>query len=210
MSGPDVLRAQRFGAEHLGAMQRRVGLRPLLVGRPLTERSSEEDPTVTCLDTHLSAVRGLIPKVYGESNACEQAVAEFSAMVDADSKGDVIVCKRAALLFALSREKEVSDFFVSQERRVFGDGPTFTEDLTQRVLPFLMPRFLRNNCQAPDSVLVFSMMLSEMWTGERLGNFPAAHHDCSVGHLDEGDDCEGGASAASGVDGDDDMIDVCA
>lgn len=208
VGSPDVLCAESFGSENLRAMERRVGLRPLLAGRPLTERSSTEDPTVRGLDTHLTAVRGLIPKVYGNSKACEQAVSEFSSIVEAGSRGDVIMCKRAALLFALSKEKEVSDFFVNQERKVFGEGPTFTEDLTQRVLPFLMPRFLRNSCQTPDTIVVFSLMLSEMWAGEKLGNFPLAHHDCSVGQLDERNDGESGGSSSGGVDRDYDMVDV--
>ena len=38
-------------------------------------------------------------------------------------------------------------------------------------LPQLL-RCIRDSCQAPDAFVVLACILSEMWAGERLGNWP--------------------------------------
>ena len=142
------------------------------MGPPLTERSS--DPTLTTLDSHLEAVAELLPKVYGDSEASQQAQMEFRRFLGMEPDHDGVLCKRAALLFALGREKELGVYLADQERTVQGhDGrPTFAEDMKDRVLPFILPRYVRNSCQTPDSFVVLACVLSEMWAGERLGNWP--------------------------------------
>ena len=53
------------------------------------------------------------------------------------------------------------------------DGkPTFAEDMKNRVLPFILPRYVRNSMQTPDSFVVLASVLAELWAGERLGNYP--------------------------------------
>ena len=137
----------------------------------------EQDATGQLLDVHLEAVGELIPKVYGNSEASQQAQMEFKKYLSMENDTDGIVCKRAALLFALAREKEVGDHFAAEERQQ-QDGstgptePTYAQDLRERVLPFVLSRFVRNSCQTPDSFVVLSCVLSEMWAGERLGNWP--------------------------------------
>ena len=191
-------------------MNRLVGLRPLLVGPPLTERK-HDDPTARGLDTHLSGVRALLPQVYGATDACKQAVAQFEELQQEASAEGGVWCKRAALLYAVLREKEVGDWFVNQERQVVPEGVTFAEDMQKRVLPFVMPLFVRNSCQAPEAMVMLSLVLNELWAGEQLGNWPlggAAHHNRAGVELNEGDDGEGGGAATGGVDGDDDVIDI--
>ena len=85
----------------------------------------------------------------------------------------------AALLFALGKEKELGTFFSEQERVIQGeDGtPTFSEDMKNRVLPFILPRYVRNSCQTPDSFVVLANVLAELWAGERLGNYPLPAED---------------------------------
>ena len=149
-----------------------VGLRQLIMGPPLTCR--DQDTTGEQLDVHLQAVGELIPKVYGDSEASQQAQMEFKKYLAMENDTDGIVCKRAALLFALAREKEVGDHFAAEERRE-QDGstePTYAQDMRERVLPFILPRFVRNSCQAPDAFVVLACVLNEMWSGERLGNWP--------------------------------------
>ena len=175
--------------------RRKVGLRPLLLGPPLTERSAS-DPTARCLTAHMSGLVGLLPQVYGESVACAQAVEEVNALVAEPESPDVVVCKRAALLFALHKEKEIANYFVEQERKC-GQGGTFAEDMRDRVLPFLLPRFLKNSCQTPDSMLVLAMVLHEMWEGEQLGNWPRrAHHNAAIGELHQGSHGKRGRASA--------------
>ena len=153
-------------------MERRVGLRPLLMGPPLNERSS--DPTLTTLDSHLEAVAELLPKVYGDTEASQQAQMQFKQFLKMEQDYDGVLCKRAALLFALGREKELGTFFSEQERLIQGqDGnPTYAEDMKHRVLPFILPRYVRNSCQTPDSFVVLANVLAELWAGEQLGNYP--------------------------------------
>ena len=153
-------------------MERRTGLRPLLLGPPLTER--ERDPTLTTLDSHLEGVADLLPKVYGETEASQQAQMYFRRFLDMGTERDGVLCKRAALLFALGKEKELGAYLAQQERAVQGqDGrPTFSEDMRERVLPFILPRYIRNSCQCPDTFVVLACVLSELWAGEKLGNFP--------------------------------------
>tara|TARA_Y100000389_G_scaffold10139_1_gene9479 strand:+ start:6371 stop:6586 length:216 start_codon:yes stop_codon:yes gene_type:complete len=55
-------------------------------------------------------------------------------------------------------------------------------DLHSRVLPFVTPRFIGQSAQAPEAFLQLSLVLSEMWRGERLSNFPL-HHDGPGGEL---------------------------
>jgi len=155
-------------------MERRVGLRPLLLGPPLTER--ERDPTLTTLDSHLEAVAELLAKVYGNSEASQQAQMEFRRFLSMEADTDGVLCKRAALLFALGKEKELGAFFEQQERIVQGeDGkPTYAQDMRDRVLPFILPRYVRNSCQTPDTFVVLATVLAEMWAGEKLGNWPRA------------------------------------
>lgn len=150
-----------------------MGLRPLLLGPPLAER--EGDPTVTTLDSHLEGVMALLPQVYGESEASQQAQMEFRRVIEMPADYDGVLCKRAALLFALSREKELGSYFSEQERVVQGSGPTFAEDMRDRILPFIMPRYVRNSCQCPDTFVTLACVLSELWAGEPLGNFPLGH-----------------------------------
>ena len=177
-------------------MERRVGLRPLLVGPPLTERDAGADATARSLESHMLGLAELLPKVYGDTPACAQAVAEVEALGGMVPGPDEVVCKRAALLFAVLQEKEVGKYFALQERRVerCAGGPTFAEDMRERVLPFLMPQFLRNSCQTPDAMVAMAMVLNEMWAGERLGNWPlsGAHHDAAIGQLYQGGDGKGG------------------
>ena len=198
VGGTDILGAQSFGAENLwrAFMERRVGLRPLILGPPLTERG-KGDPTARALDAHLAGVEALLPSVYGGSDACKQAVEEFQLFRSEAMGGQGVCCKRAALLYAVMREKEVGDWFVDQEQRVDrGEGgPTFAQDMRERVLPFLMPLFVKNSCQTPDSMVMLSLVLHEMWGGEQLGNWPlagetgagtaAAHDDGPTGELHE-------------------------
>jgi hypothetical protein len=157
-------------------MDRRVGLRPLLMGQSLLERDG--DPTLTTLDSHIEALADLLPKVYGSSEPAQQAEMEVRKLVQLSSDRDGVICKRAALLFALLREKEPVRYFADQESALLPldsprpSEPTFAEDMRERVLPFIVPRYLRNSCQAPDAFVTLACVLAELWPGEPLGNWP--------------------------------------
>lgn len=152
-------------------IQNRVGLRPLLMGSPLCDRDT--DHTLKALHSHVAGMCPLIKQLYGNTSAAQQAVSEIAAIAELLSDKDNTTCKRAAVLFGLSKEPELLRYFSGQERAVNSDEePSFAEDMAQRVLPFITPRFLHHSCQSPDEFVMICLMLSEMWRGEKLGNWP--------------------------------------
>ena len=152
-------------------MENRVGLRPLLLGPPLSDR--ETDHTLKGLESHVGGLVPLVGQVYGRGPAARQAGAELNSIATLPAGKDEAACKRAAVLFALSKEPELLRHFSAQERSVHsGDEASFAEDMAQRVLPFVTPRFLRHSCQSPDAFVTACVVLGEMWKGEKLGNWP--------------------------------------
>ena len=176
-------------------MQRRVGLRPLLLGPTLVERS--QDRTLDALDAHIHAVAELLPQVYGDAEPMHQAQLALHTVANIGSDRDAVLCKRAALLFALLHEKEPVRHFAAEERAQRNDPcdehTTYAEDMRERVLPFVVPWYLRDSCQSPDAFVTLACVLAELWPGEPLGNWPLpaelgsrgvrgdAHHDFAAG-----------------------------
>jgi hypothetical protein len=164
-------------------------LRSALVGAPLSTRCSGWcDPTHAKLDAHLRGVIDLLPVSYGHSTSVAQACAELSHVVLLpDTTTPNLACKRAALLFALHLEVEVQAYF--------SDEP-FARDMYERILPFLMPRFLKHSCQSPEAFVQACVLLADMWEGEVLGNWPrpkqggAAHDNSTARDLYQGGDGE--------------------
>lgn len=164
--------------------------RGAIVGAPLADRPpGRRDPTHARLDAHLRGLIDLLPVNYGRGPAVAQACVELRKVVALpDTSACSLACKRAALLFALHTEPEV--------QRYFADEP-FARDLYERVLPFLVPRFLKHSCQSPEAFVGACVVLADMWEGEPLGNWPrakrrgrAAHDDATVGDLHERGDGE--------------------
>jgi hypothetical protein len=147
-----------------------VGLRSMLLGAPLDGRDEEGSQDAHLnkqLDMHLNGLIELIPRVYGDMEPCRQAVMELRAIGQTRDAA----CKRAALLYGIAREREMCDYWSGRQ----ADGSAaLAKDLHGRVLPFVVPRFFKHSCQCPDSFVLFSMLLSEMWEGEKLGNWPRA------------------------------------
>jgi hypothetical protein len=164
-------------------------LRGALVGTPLSDRPpGRRDPTHTRLDAHLRGLIDLLPVNYGRGAAVRQACTELKKVAALPgTNAPNLACKRAALLLALHSEPQV--------QRYFADEP-FARDLYERVLPFLIPRFLKHSCQSPDAFVGACLVLADMWEGETLGNWPrpkpgaAAHDDAAVGDLHERGDGE--------------------
>lgn len=137
-----------------------MALRPLVLGPPLQEQ--RDTAATDALGPHVAGVQDLLRATYGDGPEALQAYGELEsvAALGTDFKG--VACQRALLLFACHREPAVAAHF----------GDDFARDMERRVLPFITPRFLANQCQAPDAFVVLSLVLAEMWPGERLGNWP--------------------------------------
>jgi hypothetical protein len=105
-------------------------------------------------------------QAYGTaSEATREAGNEVAHVSSMKASVEGVCCKRALLLFALKREPELKRHFESAE-------PALTRDLVERVLPFIDPKFLQHSCQAPESYVFLTVLLTEMFGGERLGNWP--------------------------------------
>ncbi len=166
----DVLGPQRVRPEALRTRMAEagsMGLRNMLLGPPLDE---ERPPVSAALDSHLLGMLELLPKVYGDDEECKQAVLEVGAVVDMDgAKRECVACKRAALLYGLHHERALRHHWEGQH----ADGSAaMARDLATRVLPFVVPRFVRHGCQTPEVFVLLTLVLSEMWEGEQLGNWP--------------------------------------
>ena len=170
-----AFRPQSVRAETLPMTREKMSLRELVLGTSFVKRGTEEEAS-SALDSHLLALIELLPQVYGDNDPCRQAVLEIGTVVDMPATRECIACKRAMLLYAIATEGEASDYWAKAK-----DGSNeLARDLRNRVLPFITPRFFKNCCQAPDHYVMLSLLLTEMWQGENLGNFPA-HHDTTVG-----------------------------
>ena len=134
-----------------------------MLGSPLQSKEGEEEIKEE-LNRHLRGLLDLIPRVYGNSDAVKQALMEVKRVVEMDN----IACKRAMMLYGLFAEQEIFDHFRSSEK-----DSGLAEDLKKRVLPFVTPAFFKESCQSPETFVVLSMMLVEMWGGETLGNWPS-------------------------------------
>ena len=142
--------------------QARASLRELLLGPPLAAR--DDDDTRAQLDAWMRAIEGLLPQLYGVQEPARQARMEFERFANLPGTHEGLMCKRAALLFALLHEKEIG--------MAMGGDDACARDMRARVLPFTCPHFLRHSCQTPDTFVVLSAVLHEMWGGEQLGNWP--------------------------------------
>ena len=165
-------------------MFRSVLLGPALCNRPEGMR----DPAHARLNAHLRGLDEVLTVHYGRGAATKQALDELRKVAELPcTTAGNLACKRAAILFALHSEPVVQSYFA--------DEP-FARDLYERVLPFLVPRFLKHSCQSPEAFVHACVLLADMWEGETLGNWPrakvraAAHDDAAVGDLHERGDGE--------------------
>lgn len=135
------------------------------MGTPLCDRIGEgsEDHVSKELDEHIIAACEMIKNEYGDCEASNQAIFEMKQTI----KTNDITAKRALFLYSMFADEPVALYFKKHEQ-----SSRLAQDLRQRVLPFIVPLFIKNSCQSPDGFVLLSMVLAEMWQGETLGNFP--------------------------------------
>ena len=134
-----------------------------MMGAPLGDRQGERRVQEE-LNMHLNALADLLPREYGDSDACKQAVLEIKRVIQCEN----VECKRALMLYGLAKQRAMCDHWRGQD----SDSSELAQDLSSRVLPFIVPRFLKTSAQRPDAFVTFTLMLIDMWGGERLGNWP--------------------------------------
>lgn len=204
-----------------------MSLRSLLLGPPLVLRNDEQEVARYRANIRncVAAVRRLLEQVYGkEGTAAKQAAFELDCgMKDVPNDEKATTDKHLAFLLFAMTEPEIatglSAFEASSSRKRRRGGHEESAglgalDMQRRVLPFVRPRFLKNNCQRPDRFVMTCVVLGEMYKNERLGNWPLekaggegggaerTHHDFAVDVLGHRSDRKGGAASARGVHGD--------
>lgn len=158
------------GERETGAMKAEAGLREVLLGAPLgSGRAGGAGGALEAvLRRHVDGLGPLLRVVYGDGVATKHAVAEMARVAALPGGADETVCRRATLLYALHREPEVQRYFARQG----GADAAFADDLVRRVLPYVVPRFVKGSFQGPGAFVLACVVLAEMWAGERLGNWP--------------------------------------
>ena len=169
MRVPHVARVKRLDAKDLRTRARTMLTRPkdelrgLLFGQPLLARERLE-PAALANDLN-ACLRGamlMLAEDVGECDALDQARLEWSRIIDLAPTVEGIAAKRAALLFALHKERGVRESFA-------GSDPELVADLEHRVLPMTIPSFVAGMGQNPQSLLALVCTLCELWPGEAIG-----------------------------------------
>ena len=149
-------------------------LKRMLIGPPINAPRPCIEETNALLTEYLNAIPQVMRQTYGEdTEATREAIKDCTSIANMECSAEGVICKRAALLFALRREPELREYF----RKRDSGSPGFTVDLTDRVLPFVDPEFMRHSCQAPEAYVVTTLILSQLFEGERLGNWPLTTTD---------------------------------
>ena len=151
----------------------------LLFGSPLVQRVATEggDTAVAGLNPVLRGIIPVLERSLGQpgGDPLEQATLEWKRVIGLKSDYAGVAAKRAVLLFALWREREVREHFRKSD-------PTLVKELEARVLPLVMPLFVRELAQTPDALVVLVYLILSMWDAEDLG---AAAHDKSPTRLED-------------------------
>ena len=157
---------------HGGRWERDGELYNLLFGEPLCARvgrgeARPVDQKTVGLDPILKSVVNVMKRdLYSNKTTqepLEQAELEWNRVVALphDTYAQV-AAKRAALLFALWRYKDIRLYYSFHE-------PKLVLDLENRILPLIMPVFVGCQAQAPDSLVLLTAVLTTMWDPRDVG-----------------------------------------
>jgi len=133
-----------------------IDLRELLLGPSLASEFSKE-----VLDRGVQVVSDHIRRSYPIDSTDRKAIEIdllYIASLDATTR-QTAECKRAFVLFALHTDPEVAEHFEADTCR----------DLQTRILPILVPLYIRGMCQRPDQFVQLARVMYTMWGGEDMG-----------------------------------------
>ena len=148
-------------------------LKRMLIGPPINAPRPCVEEINELLTRYLNGIPEVLKQTYGENTeATREAIKDCTSIANMECSAEGVICKRAALLFALRREPELREYFRKLDSAGSPGSPGFTVDLTDRVLPFVDPEFMRHSCQVPEAYVFTTVILSQLFEGERLGNWP--------------------------------------
>ena len=144
-------------------------LKRMLIGPPINSSRPCVEEIDALLSRHLAALPDVIRNTYGgKTEATLEAAKDCASIANLPCSAEGVNCKRAALLFALRREPELREYFRTHDK----SQSNFTTDLVDRILPFLDPEFVKHSCQCPEAYVFNAAIFSQLFEGERLGNWP--------------------------------------
>ena len=200
-----TFRSQSFRAQYLqcGDMDAET-IRYLLIGPTLKQRAESNDAIEqwrTCIDAHTFALLRFVDKVYGRVSLAQtrRVLHELREVFDSSNVDTVsYMIKRAFIVYAahyepaLTRSSPHPTPCVPQGEadacEPIGADAT-VEDVTQRVLPLLVPSFVDMLCQNPDRLLLMTSVLWLMWPEENiLWQTDAMLADCDDGMWSDTDE----------------------
>ena len=125
----------------------------------------------------LSDLASFIMRVYPldpEETELTSDSIKFVLQLDARSLCQ-ITCKRALLLMALHFDPEIAQYFDGTHRPCKLQDLDLLSDLKVRILPCLVPLYLRGMCQRPDLFVDTALGLHLLWPGEDIRAIEQAH-----------------------------------
>lgn len=147
--------------QHASALQ--VGIRPLLLGVPLSARGNGSEAP-NGLNVHIESLRTLVRNLYGETQSA-RVRSELQSIIDIPcDTSHGAMCKRALILYALRNEQEVSAYFATQEKAV--NAHPLARILAHHVLPLLVPAFIARSFENPDEFVHDATSMALMFGGD--------------------------------------------
>ncbi len=148
----------------------------ILFGTPLSYRTQVDDQvdaTILQLDEALQGMLDVIERELGPSDAATQAMAEWERVIDLPGTSYAnVAAKRAAFMFSLWQEKDVRNHYINKSSK----DAELVDLLGNRILPLVMPRFIANLAQMPESLVMMTSILTDMWDPQDLGAaLPESH-----------------------------------
>lgn len=154
-------------------------LRGLLLGPPLNCRNRATMLHHTSqLNAHIEGICKMLFNIYGDTVAMKGTCVDIRNILQHNDSVKQIICERAALIFTLHMEPEISAYFTQRDG---GKGKRFTRRLKTRVLPLIVSQYSRNMYQSPDLFVLMACVMTEMWGGEKW-SWEEAHRDSRIWH----------------------------
>ena len=167
-----TFRSKRIQTHNLRT--RMSGLKNLICGSSLMR----SEQILNDIDTHLDALERLIYRVYGEDAETKLTCKELKYIrFLSKDKRECMQCKRALLLFAMHNEMELAEHYYRTGGR---DDQNLVIDLQTRILPLLMPYYVRDLCQGPDYMVNMAIIINQMWGGESFDSFDSFELDTAT------------------------------
>lgn len=137
-------------------------LERLVFGSPVRDRDGNWDREAESLNGLMLGIADLLQTKMGDADSVKQAVYEWRGIAQLENDYFGVACKRGALLFALYQEPDMRAHFMGK-----GEDEFVTE-LCERVLPLILPPYVKAFLQNPERLVVAASVVLSMWGQQDL------------------------------------------